>query len=323
MNILGLALIIIPIVLLLICSFKYRERFATVFTRNRNIDYGKADPRKVATAPVHAIPFQVEQFDNGNDEQLKYSMPRNIDYGKSNPRRVATAPTHVIEGFSVSNLTNIFNKPNNDLKLNKASANNTLPNNAVGPLEKQYQSMLENGKSNEQVNAEIGQQALSSNGHSVPMINSSIQGKGPQIPEKQDFQIKAMKCQFFPDSCPTGWSENGSFSINGMSQDVSLSCGDASNFINCEAIAEVKNKKVSRILVTEKGGGYLPDQPPQVDIISTNGMGTGAKAECIVDDNGRIQLIKVTDGGNNYIETPTVQINNPNMNRKCNLCCKN
>ena len=241
----------------------------------------------------------------------------NIDYGKTNPRRVAVAPTHVIEGFSVSGLTNIFDKPNNDIKLDKAT-----PINNVSPLEKQYQNMLEN-KSNEQINAEMEQHALENNSHSVPMINSSIQGKGPQMPEKQDFQIKAMQCQFFPDSCPAGWSENGSFSINGMAQDVSLSCGDASNFVGCEAIAEVKNKKVSRIVITNKGGGYLPNQPPEVDIISTNGMGTGAKAECVVDDTGRVQLIKVTDGGNNYIETPTVQINNQNMNRKCNLCCKN
>jgi len=305
MNALGLALIIIPIVLLLICSFKYRERFATVFSKNRNIDYGKANPRKEAVSPVHSIPFQVEQFDNRkSDEDTQNSIPR------------AAAP--VIEGFSVSGLSNMFNKPNNDIKIDKAT-----PDNTVSPLEKQYQNMLENSKSNEQINSEMEQQALDNNSHSVPMINSSIQGKGPQMPEKQDFQVKAMQCQFFPDSCPAGWSENGSFSINGMAQDVSLSCGDASNFTNCEAIAEVKNKKVSRILITNNGGGYLPNQPPDVEIISTNGMGAGAKAECVVDDNGRVQLIKVTDGGNNYIETPTVQINNPNMNRKCNLCCKN
>ena len=73
-----------------------------------------------------------------------------------------------------------------------------------------------------------------------------------------------------------------------MSQDVSLSCGDTANFQNCEAIAEIKNKKVTNIIVTNKGGGYLPGQPPSVEIVSSDGMGSGAKAECVVDDDGNL-----------------------------------
>ena len=325
MNILSALLIIIPIILLLICSFKYRERFSTVYSQIRNIDLGKAKPRLVATNPAHKIPFQIEQFENGDDKwkKLKYFRPRNIDFGKDQPRLVATDPSHtnVIEGFSVSD---IFSKPNNKLDIDTVSPNtNSMKSNNVSSLEKQFQSNLEN-KSNEQVTSEMEQIALNNNNSNtgVPMINSTMQRKGPNMPEKQDFQIKAMQCQFFPDTCPAGWSANGSFSVNGMSQDVTLNCGDAANFQNCEAVAEIKNKKVNNIIVTNKGGGYLPGQPPSVEIVSADGMGSGATAECVVDDDGRIQLIKVIDGGSNYTETPTIKVNNPNMNRTCNLCCK-
>ena len=63
MNILSALLIIIPVILLLICSFKYREQFSTVYSQIRNIDLGKAQPRLVATNPAHKIPFQIEQFE--------------------------------------------------------------------------------------------------------------------------------------------------------------------------------------------------------------------------------------------------------------------
>ena len=88
MNILSALLIIIPVILLLICSFKYRERFSTVYSQIRNIDLGKAQPRLVATNPAHKIPFQIEQFENGDDKwkKLKYFRPRNIDFGKDQPQ---------------------------------------------------------------------------------------------------------------------------------------------------------------------------------------------------------------------------------------------
>ena len=185
MDILGIFLIIIPIILLLICSYKYKERFSTVFSQERNIELGKKNPLKVATNPAHAIPFQVEQFENGDDrwKKLKYFHPRNIDFGKNNPRMVATDPSHVIENFSMSGLTNMFSKPNNNINVDKAippqtgqpsmgfqSNQPSMDAGNISPLEKQYQSSLE-GKSNEQINSEMERQALDNNAHSVQMIN--------------------------------------------------------------------------------------------------------------------------------------------------------
>ena len=52
-------------------------------------------------------------------------------------------------------------------------------------------------------------------------------------------------------------------------------------------------------------------------------MGSGALAEAIVDDTGRVQVVTVLDGGSGYTETPIVEIVKSNSNQEINQCCRN
>ena len=83
------------------------------------------------------------------------------------------------------------------------------------------------------------------------------------------------------------------------------------------------DRKVKRIHITDPGSGYSVDDIPEIVIKSRNGKGSGALAEAIVDDTGRVQVVTVLDGGSGYTETPIVEIVKSNSNQEINQCCRN
>ena len=145
--------------------------------------------------------------------------------------------------------------------------------------------------------------------------------KSPSIIEKKP-NLKNMlgTCQFFNDKCPDKYYQLGNFSIEGNGTNSILTCGNVQNTKPAHAVAIIKNHKVDEIHITDQGHGFNPSNPPKVKI--EGGKGNDATAETIVDDDGFLKLIKVTNHGYNYIETPNVFIDAPFMNSSCHLCCK-
>lgn len=380
--IIPLLIIFIPIILLLICSWRqqHNENFTNKINEEntelknwRNLRYFKPknvnESRNVATNPVHAvaetrintgIPYQIETFTNGNDNwrNLRFFHDQNV-----RPYLVATDPIHqktnlttieptsikgeessndVIESFS---LKNMFNKPNSKMKIddplipsgddvskklrgqppsqltNVNRLSNGLPTGTPqSNLEAQYLNNLTN-KTNNQLNNNLGNQALENNDKNIPVINGKPQALVSQEMEKSDFQ-KKFQCQFFSDKCPEGYSENGSFSFSGLGSGASITCGDNASTKQCTAVAEVRDAKLKKIHITDPGSGYYIDTPPLIKVVSRNGRGSGATAKCIVDDEGRVRHIDVTNSGRGYIETPLIEVSDPNSSRSCHLCCK-
>jgi hypothetical protein len=141
------------------------------------------------------------------------------------------------------------------------------------------------------------------------------------VPEKPTLNLKNLlgSCQFYPDKCPSNHLSLGNFTIQGTESNSILSCGNIINTKPGKAIAQIKNNFVYEIHIIDPGHGYLPDSPPKIRI--EGGKGYGATAEAIIDDEGFLKIIKITDKGYNYIETPNVFIDPPMMNSSCHLCC--
>ena len=57
----------------------------------------------------------------------------------------------------------------------------------------------------------------------------------------------------------------------------------------------------------------------KVNIQSTSGNGASCKA--IVNKNGTISAIDIIDYGYGYVETPSIEIEPPQMDGVCHLCC--
>jgi hypothetical protein len=311
-------------------------------------------PQQNQMSEQFGIPFQIETFSNGdkNWKNLKFYHDQNV-----RPYLVATNPVHakefqpnsedIIEGFSIKNM---FSKPNNKMKLedpliphgdaitkqlknmptikNPRTLSNGMPTGTVqSNIEAQFLNNLTKANDNNSaVNKMLEEEAINNTQKAVPMINAKPQSIVKNTLPKQDFQQK-FECQFYNDVCPAGYFENGSFTISGLGEGMGISCGNQSlnnnnNMKECKCVAEIRDKRLRRIHITDPGSGYKLDNPPIVKILSRNGRGSGASAECIVDDEGRVQYINVLSEGNGYTETPIIQIVNSNTNQSCRLCCK-
>jgi hypothetical protein len=100
---------------------------------------------------------------------------------------------------------------------------------------------------------------------------------------------------------------------------MALKCGNIQDVIPATGVAEIKNNSIYQIVITNSGKGY--SSPPKIKI--HGGKGTGATAEAIIDDNGMVKVIKITNPGNDYTDTPNIIIDPPYMNASCHLCCSN
>lgn len=143
-------------------------------------------------------------------------------------------------------------------------------------------------------------------------------------PEKKPARpsFDKMKCQFFNGKCPTGYNSMGDFSVEGVGSGMILNCGNAENsdVKMAKAVAKIKDNSINEIIVIDEGIGFDTENPPKITI--EGGKGNGATAEAIIDDEGKLKIIKVIKPGYNYSETPQVIIENPNKNQSCHLCCR-
>jgi hypothetical protein len=121
-------------------------------------------------------------------------------------------------------------------------------------------------------------------------------------------------CDFYFNKCPSNKSSMATIKGN------NLTCGkNGTETKKAEAIAQIKNGHISKIIIINNGVGYNYQNPPKVIIESTSGNGASAKAN--VDKNGTISSIDIIDYGYGYVETPNINIEPPQMDGVCHLCC--
>ncbi len=158
----------------------------------------------------------------------------------------------------------------------------------------------------------------------VPISMPKIQSAGVQELEKSELQKEFSKideqkpllgnCDFYFNKCPANKSSMATIKGN------NLTCGkNGQETKRAEAIAQIKNGYISKITIINGGIGYNYQNPPKVKIMSNNGNGASAKAN--VDKNGVISSIDIIDYGYGYVETPTIEIEAPQMDGVCHLCC--
>ncbi len=156
----------------------------------------------------------------------------------------------------------------------------------------------------------------------IPISMPQINDKGIQELEKSDLQKTFSKidekkpllgsCHFYFNKCPNNKSSMATIKGN------NLTCGGEETK-KAEAIAEIKNGHISKIRIIHNGTGYNYQNPPKVIIESTSGNGASAKAN--VNKNGEISSIDIIDYGYGYVETPNINIEPPQMDGVCHLCC--
>ena len=284
----SILIILIPLILLLLCS--YRTKQSNILENNIQEHLSNLNSESESKSESKS---ESNTFDN-------YAYLNNFNNN------------NIIENFS---LKDMFNKPNNNIKIDDSPIQNenNLSTSFKGtqlPMELpngMQSNTLQNGLPTGTIESNLEAQYLNSlNKKDVPVINAKPQSMITQEIERNDFQ-KKFQCQFFSDKCPEGYSENGSFSLAGFGDGTSITCGDS---------------LLKKIHIIDSGLGYQVDTPPIVKIISRNGMGSNANAECIVDDEGKVQYINVINGGDGYIETPLIEISDNNSTKSCHLCCK-
>ena len=221
--------------------------------------------------------------------------------------------------FKDADNTELLNFVTNN-KLNTKSNNesikpNTKPNN---------ESIKPNIKPNDE-NIKNNGAIFSKNNYDkkIPINDKPLDEKVSKEKIKLEPDKKSLlgTCQFFNDKCPDNYHPLGNFSIQGISSNSILTCGNVQNTKPARAIAEIKNNSIYEIHITDQGHGFNPSSKPKVSI--EGGKGHGATAEAVIDDDGFLKLIKVINPGYNYSETPNVIIDAPFMNSSCHLCCKN
>jgi hypothetical protein len=84
------------------------------------------------------------------------------------------------------------------------------------------------------------------------------------------------------------------------------------------AYAVVNDKKISQIVITNPGGGYL--NPPTITIQAPIPSRTAVGYAVI--NGGKVTGIVITDPGYNYTEPPTVTIGNPDIERTASIAAK-
>ncbi len=158
---------------------------------------------------------------------------------------------------------------------------------------------------------------------SIPISLPNMQSAGTPELEKSELQKTVSKldehkpllgtCDFYFNKCPNNKSSMATIKGN------NLSCGKNNESKKAEAIAQIKNGHISKITIIQSGAGYNYQNPPKVTIESNSGNSATAKA--IVDKNGTISSIDIIDYGYGYVETPNINIEPPQMDGVCHLCC--
>lgn len=150
--------------------------------------------------------------------------------------------------------------------------------------------------------------------------NPNKENTQKQAYQPQNIQSLFGNCNFYSDTCPSGYQDLGQIGLNGLESNMMLSCGNVENTKPAKAIAKIRNNGIDEIVIVDKGHGFNPSKPPGVKVIG--GKGNDAQLEATIDDDGYLSLIKIIHPGYNYIETPNIIIDPPLMNSTCHFCCK-
>jgi hypothetical protein len=153
----------------------------------------------------------------------------------------------------------------------------------------------------ENENPDVKNQILNEN------IKNSIE-KDKNIPKPNMSQ-----CGFYANQCPTGYNKISGFGLLGLPEDISFQCGNqriitkktAQQEIDMKFDVNVREGKIQSIDVLDTDLQLDPKKNYFVLIEDTQGK--GAKIDLILDDNGKIQVMNVIDGGRDY-ENPKIKI---------------
>lgn len=163
----------------------------------------------------------------------------------------------------------------------------------------------------------------------IPVGGAKMQEQPKMELEKSDLQKSVSKlddhktllgkCSFYPNKCPNGMSSAAS--LSGTNMNCGKNGEDAGK--SAKAVAEIHSGHLSKIVLIDGGSGYNQENPPKIKIEGGSGGsgGSGASAKAEVGSNGSITSIDIIDYGYNYVETPKVTIEPPQMSGVCHLCC--
>jgi len=141
-------------------------------------------------------------------------------------------------------------------------------------------------------------------------------------PKKQS-GMPLSKCRFIKSKskkfkCPKKYpfSTGARFGTRGDS----IQCGkrdkNSKNNIQAEAIAEINNGSITKIVVTQKGSNYT--KPPKIKIV---GDGRYATAYAKIK-KGKVYKIIIKKKGKKYTSSPSIEIEKPQGYLYCHLCCR-
>jgi hypothetical protein len=169
----------------------------------------------------------------------------------------------------------------------------------------------------------------------IPIRNLQIQEQPKLELEKSDLQknvsklddAKALlgKCDFYPNKCPNGMSSVTSLTGSNMKCSPKGEGGEGGEGRVAKAVAEIQSGHLSKIIVIDGGSGYNQENPPNVKIEggqgSMNSDSSSGSASAEVGSDGQVKSIDIINYGYNYMETPKVVIEPPQMASVCHLCC--
>lgn len=120
---------------------------------------------------------------------------------------------------------------------------------------------------------------------------------------------------FFSEQCPTGWTNmKAHFTISGNG--IHLNCGISKN-TKADAFTTINNGKISGVHI-KHGGKY--SAPPKVLIKSIDGKGNGARGKAILNKNGNVIRVELSNKGKGYESPPEITFKP--TKKTCYLCSK-
>lgn len=304
----GILILVIPLILLILC---YRNNISNYCQndikclKNKLInnlnDLGSKIPDKIEKENFFNF---TELFSGPVDKNG--SLPISMDL--VNPSIPSTSNIKISKNFPpLENEDQLFGNPEEIISLNKMDDSKQL---SIQEPSFQYAAKV--------VEPKLDITKIDTNKIDTSQFDTKKMDK--QKPELKSIFSNG-KCNFFNSKCPDNYLELGNFSLDGI-DNISLKCGNIKNTTPTKAIAQIKNGNIYKIIIIDKGEGYLHTKPPKITIKSlSEEKGYGATAEAIVDKNGYLTEIKVINPGYAYTETPNILIDAPYMNSSCHLCC--
>ena len=89
--------------------------------------------------------------------------------------------------------------------------------------------------------------------------NNLVPPSNPKNAQNPDLKTLFGSCQFFNDKCPVNYQPLGNFSINGIGNGSTLTCGNIQDTKPAHAIALIKNNSLYEIHITQTGKGFNPE----------------------------------------------------------------